>query len=221
MKRMVFGLVMSLLAVWAYADGSAEAFRKESFWKIYTDALRGDRVAQYQAGVIFERGLGVDKNETMAAQWYEKSAQQGYVDAQYNIGIMYAAGRGVERNDAIAMMWFAMAAKQGDIEARQLLLGMIDEKAKRKPEMTNVESDDSNQGAEAIAPVTLVCKAQAQVCSRYDGQGECTAYKEKTVLTSSFKRGRFYKVTGIVTNRKWNDYKKEGWIDEEMVEIRN
>jgi hypothetical protein len=32
----------------------------ESFWETYTEALRGDKVAQFQVGVIYE--LGISKN---------------------------------------------------------------------------------------------------------------------------------------------------------------
>lgn len=191
----------------------------ESFWKIYTDALRGDQIAQYQVGVMYERGMGVEKDETKAAEWYEKAAVQGYVDAQYNIAIMYASGRGIAKNEPIAMMWLALAAKQGDKEARKLLLDFIDGKLPHeKKEPTAEKSADTP--VTAIEAVSLVCKEKCLVCTKIDGQGECTPYKSKTVLTSTSKHGSYYKISGIVADHKWKEYKRTGWIHEESVEIR-
>lgn len=195
----------------------------QAFWNVYTDALRGEKVAQFQVGVMFERGLNIDKNEAEAAGWYEKSAKQGYVDAQYNIGIMYASGRGVEQNDSLAMMWLGLAAKQGDKEARKVLLALIDEKIptpKTDKPSAAVKSANSAGEVQSMAPVTLICKERSIVCNRYGGEGECTPYKMKTVLTSTQKQGSYYKISGIVENRKWREYGKEGWIEEESVDVR-
>ena len=41
-----------------------------------------------------------------AANWYEKSADQGYVDAQYNLANLYLRGNGVTQNDYLAFSWF-------------------------------------------------------------------------------------------------------------------
>lgn len=193
---------------------------KESFWKLYTDALRGDRVAQYQVGVMHERGLGVEKDEKKAAEWYEKAAVQGYVDAQYNIAIMYASGRGVAKNEPIAMMWLALAAKQGDREARKLLLDFIDGKVSKEATETSSNGSVHAGNIDSIEPVRLVCKEESVVCTKTEGKGECTPYKAKTVFTSTSKQGKYYKISGIITEHKWKDYPKEGWIDEESVEAR-
>lgn len=198
-------------------SGWAETVQQPSFWQIYTDALRGDRDAQYKTGVMYERGMGVERNETMAAQWYEKSAVQGYVDAQYNIAIMYAGGRGVPKNEPIAMMWFALAAKQGDKEARKILLDMIDGKMDQPAKSSPLMSEGL---METIVPVSLVCRDNAKVCAKPGGAGECTPMKAKTVLTSKSRSGSYYKISGIVTNHQWKDYPKEGWIDAESVDVR-
>lgn len=196
----------------------------QAFWKVYTDALRGDKVAQFQVGVMYERGLAIAKNEAEAAGWYDKSARQGYVDAQYNIGIMYASGRGVQQNDGFAIMWLGLAAKLGDKESRKVLLALIDEKVSpAKMEATKpsvIKSSPPAEGLKSITPVVLVCKEQSIVCSRYAGEGECTPYKIKTVLTSKEKQGRYYKISGVVENHQWREYKKEGWIEESSVELR-
>jgi len=184
------------------------ASSQDLFWNIYTHALRsGDKIAQFQVGVMFERGIGVDVNQTQAAKWYEKSAIQGHMDAQYNIGLMYASGRGIEQNEQFAIMWLASAAKQGDKEARKLLLAMIDEKA----------NNSANGASESIKPTTFMTKEGAQVC---DAKGSCETFKANTTLTSKMKRGNYYKISGIGTSRGWKAYDKEGWIEENSVDIR-
>ena len=206
----------------AYAEMDENGIEKglytREFWKIYTDALRGETIAQFQTGVMFERGLGVTKNEAEAAKWYKKSAEQGHIDAQYNLGIMYASGRGVHQDEGQGMMWLALAAKQGDKEARKLLLEIIDRKLESNNKQTPVlKSDESVQ---SITPTTLVCKENAVVCTRFAGDGVCEPYKNKTVLTAKEKKGNYYKLSGIVINHKWRDYPKEGWIEESSVDIR-
>jgi hypothetical protein len=188
---------------------------EQSFWETYTAALRGDKVAQFQVGVIYERGIGRDANQTQAAQWFEKSALQGHVDAQYNIALMYASGRGVSEDEGIAMMWLARAAKQGDHEARKLLLNIIDGVLEKNTK-TQIQEGDSQDTIE-ITPITIVTKAGASVCEKSNA---CVIYKVNTVFTSTSKRGNFYKISGIVSKKGWEPFPKEGWIDESSVEIR-
>lgn len=195
---------------------------QQSFWETYTQALRGDKEAQFQVGVIFERGIGTEENLSLAAQWFEKSAEQGYVDAQYNIAIMYADGRGVEADEGKAMMWLAKAAKQKDKEARKLLNDIIDGKLDKKSSNAfdtenNSHESISNDSIETIAPITLITKEGAKVCDR---KGMCILFKPNTALTSTSKRGEFYKISGTVTKKGWQEYKKEGWIDENSVDVR-
>lgn len=195
---------------------------KQPFWKLYTDALRGDKIAEFQVGVLYERGFGVDKNETQAVKWYEKSALQGHIDAQYNIGIMYASGRGVEQNDGFAMMWLSLAAKQGDKEARKLLLSIIDGKLDTKSEKkTNNKAEPSTAAGEieVITPVKFSCKEENSVCTQAGGS-TCTRYREKTTFTAKSKRGDYYKISGIVTPQGWKSFEQEGWISASMIEMR-
>lgn len=196
-----------------------ESNMQKSFWETYTEALRGDKEAQFQVGVIFERGIGTEENQSLAAQWFEKSAEQGYVDAQYNIAIMYAAGRGVEADEGKAMMWLAKAAKQKDKEARKLLNDIIDGKLDKKSSdaENNHHEPNPDDSIETIPPITLITKEGAKVCDR---KGICILFKPNTALTSTSKRRNFYRISGTVSKKGWQEYKKEGWIDENSVEIR-
>ena len=190
---------------------------KEIFWNTYTAALRGEKEAQFQTGVMFERGIGTDENQSQAAKWYEKASLQGHMDAQYNIGIMYASGRGVEQNDQFAMMWLASSAKQGDKESRKLLLGLIDGKTNTeiKPVVTDNPAKISfNQ----IKPIRIETKEGASICNA-PNMNECNVLKVKQIFTSKSKQGNYYKISGIVTGHGWQDYESDSWIEESMVHV--
>ena len=45
-------------------------------------AEAGDQYAQVCLGRMYENGWGVDKNESIAEEWYRKAAEQGYFYAQ-------------------------------------------------------------------------------------------------------------------------------------------
>lgn len=204
-------IILFLLSGWinaSNADGLKEVRVSKSFWDTYTAALRGDKVAQFQTGVIYERGIGVEVNQTNAAQWYEKAAHQGYVDAQYNLALLYASGRGVEKNLEWAMIWLAKAAKQGDKEARTLLLEIIDGKHEKSSKLQL----DANI---AITPLRMKTTKDTVIC---DQNKNCTAIKIHTTVTSRVKSGDYYKVSGTGGKHGWEPYEGEGWIHEKDVQ---
>lgn len=206
----------SLLCILLLCIGLLAANDAELFWNTYTAALRGDREAQFQTGVMFERGIGVDVNQSEAAKWYEKAAIQGHKDAQFNIGIMYASGRGIEKNEQFAMMWLASSAKQGDKESRILLLTIIDGKLKSNSQSQKHENDN----VQFIKPIRFETKNEALVCNRTGGMGECHPLTEGKIFTSKSKQGNYYKISGMVTSHGWKAYEGDGFIEIEMVELK-
>lgn len=214
--RGILILLIGFTSLIVSADESNEERNRithsEAFWKMYTDALRGDEKAQFEVGVMFERGIGVDLNQTQAAKWYEKSAIQGHKDAQYNIGIMYAGGRGVEQNNQFAMMWLASAAKQGDKESRALLLALVDGES---------QSNSIEKSATTfIKAIRFETKENASICRSLSDNSQCSRLKEKQIFTSKSKQGNYYKISGIATGHGWEGYKDEGWIEASMIDIK-
>jgi hypothetical protein len=151
----------------------------------------------------------VEQNQSMAAQWYQKAAEQGHVDAQYNLAIMHVMGRGVDQNTTAGMMWLATAAKSGDKESKKLLLEVIDGKYDKfaKPKL--------DKGV-LIIPLRMKTIKDTMIC---DSAGECSAIKAQTTVTTKVKNGSYYKVSGIGGKNGWEPYSKEGWIDEASVEV--
>ena len=77
--------------------------------------------AQFNLGVMYLTGRGVQQDYSAAALWFRKAAEQGYALAQSNLGTLYRDGRGVAQDDTEAVMWFRKAADQGDAVAEFLL----------------------------------------------------------------------------------------------------
>lgn len=73
--------------------------------------------SQYGLGYCYESGRGVEKDPSVANQWYEKAANQGHVDAQYKLGHSYRVGRGVEIDLVTALSWYKKAAENNDLDA--------------------------------------------------------------------------------------------------------
>ena len=81
----------------------------ETFKKVKLLAEGGDRESQNKLGWMYDQGLGTTKNLKKAAEWYLKSANQGFKQAQINIGVLYEIGRGVTQDFIEAGKWYAKA----------------------------------------------------------------------------------------------------------------
>ena len=92
-----------------------DEIRKNEKDKILELANEGDACAQYNLGLMYEYGRGVEFYEEAeeAVEWYQKAAEQGLADAQCDLGLMYEYGRGVEQSDEKAREWYQKAADQG------------------------------------------------------------------------------------------------------------
>ena len=84
-------------------------------------AAQGLAQAQYNLGLMYAEGRGVQRDDVQAVAWYQKAAAQGFAQAQNNLGLMYAEGRGVQRDDVQAVAWLQKAAAQGFAQAQNNL----------------------------------------------------------------------------------------------------
>jgi hypothetical protein len=78
-------------------------------------AEQGDQAAQTYVGEIFEKGLGVQPDYTVAATWYRRAAERGYSRAALNLGNLYERGLGVPRDSAQALNWYRRAAGHKEV----------------------------------------------------------------------------------------------------------
>lgn len=71
----------------------------------------GSAAAQFNLGLLYERGEGRERDMDKAVLWYLRSAERGFDRAQFRLGEVYAAGAGIERDLIEARKWFAIAAR--------------------------------------------------------------------------------------------------------------
>ena len=55
-------------------------------------AENGHVKAQYNLGVIYYKGQGIEQDYNEAIKWYRKAAEQGYTQSQTILGLMYSKG---------------------------------------------------------------------------------------------------------------------------------
>ena len=81
-------------------------------------AEQGDADAQYNLGVMYDNGRGVQQDDGEAVKWFRKAAEKGFAKAQCNLGSMYEEGKGVPQDYAEALTWYRIAAEQGHAGAQ-------------------------------------------------------------------------------------------------------
>jgi len=77
-------------------------------------AEQGRASAQYNIAVMYEQGLGVNKDDTQSARWFVAAAERGDATSQLKVGTLYEAGQGVAKDVASASYWYGQAANSSD-----------------------------------------------------------------------------------------------------------
>jgi TPR repeat protein len=99
-------------------------YPKEKLEKLMNQAEDGDVDAQYDLGIRYYSGDGVEKDHAKAVKWFTMAAEHDDAQAQFNLGIMYGRGEGADKNINTSMQWLKKAAEQGHAEAVNMLSKM-------------------------------------------------------------------------------------------------
>jgi TPR repeat protein len=94
----------------------------------YQQALQIDAnnvKAQFNIGMMYRYGDGVEKNQNKAVYWIKLAAENGLKDAQNNLGLWFLAGESVDADPLEAQQWLLKAARQGD-SSSMVSLGYIE-----------------------------------------------------------------------------------------------
>ena len=78
--RVLIAVILVLVYTAAVADQSTE------IEELRLQAEQGDASAQYNLGVMYDRGDGVDQDYQEALKWYRLAAKQGNAEAQRDLG---------------------------------------------------------------------------------------------------------------------------------------
>lgn len=111
---LLFGFTM----VTADTAAGENLLNTEQQKQLYREAVAGDAHAQFELGSLFEYGRGVEQDDSIAADWYEKSALQQFSSAQYRLAVLLDNGWGRESNKEAAFALYKAAAESGDELAR-------------------------------------------------------------------------------------------------------
>ena len=87
-------------------------------------ANAGDAVAQFNIGLMYDKGNGVPQDYAEAAKWFRKAADQGLAVGQFNLGVSYERGQGLRQDYAEAAKWYRKAAEQ-DLAMAEYNLGVL------------------------------------------------------------------------------------------------
>ncbi len=139
LKKLPFILVLMLI------NGAAYAADPITFEQIKHAAEQGDALAQAKYGAIHFLGenfqlkanarfktrqklkainyllKGVQKDETLAARWLLKAANQGYADAEVFVAALYDRGMGVRQDESKATQYYQKASAHGNEMAAAVL----------------------------------------------------------------------------------------------------
>ena len=96
-----------------YSGDYATALRE---WKPLAE--QGDASAQYNLGVMYDKGDGFVQDYKTAVKWYTLAAEQRHASVQNNLGVMYRKGDGVPQDYKTAVKWYTLAAEQGHASAQ-------------------------------------------------------------------------------------------------------
>ena len=81
-------------------------------------ARSGNAEAEELIGVMYALGLGVERDDVRAFDWYLRSSLKGHPGAQSGLGWYYELGRGIPEPDYVrAYLWYASSAIGGDVDA--------------------------------------------------------------------------------------------------------
>ena len=85
---------------------------------VASQAEAGDAAAQFDLAVRYAEGGAGPRNYELAAQWYERAAQQGLAMAEYRLaGQLYEKGLGVGKDLQRAKDLYQRAAEKGNTRA--------------------------------------------------------------------------------------------------------
>ncbi|GAC1327890.1 MAG: peptidoglycan-binding protein [Beijerinckiaceae bacterium] len=131
---------VSTIAPAPMMTGAIDGGAKDSLASLQSLAVTGDPSAQFQLGQRYSEGRTVARDPKIAAQWFEKAANQNLAPAQYRLGSMYEKGVGVARDIALSKMWYQRAAASGNTRAMHNLAVILAEGSDGKPDYASAAS---------------------------------------------------------------------------------
>ncbi|MES0808136.1 tetratricopeptide repeat protein [Roseibium sp. SCPC15] len=151
MKKMLTAAVLGLTLLSTPAFSEIEEARDmmeagkfdEAMKELWPAARSGNADAEELIGVMYAMGLGVERDDLRAFEWYLRSAMKGHPGAQSGVGWYYEVGRGMPAPDLVrAYMWYTLSAIGGDPDAAISLEEVVKKMTKEEIEKAHILVDD-------------------------------------------------------------------------------
>ena len=94
---------------------------KDDFVYDLSLATQGISVSQYNTGVNYSIGRGIEKDVEKAVYWYQRASEQGHSKAPFNIAIFYVDGINTDTDPGLALEYFLVAEERGNSKAKEYL----------------------------------------------------------------------------------------------------
>ena len=109
-----------------YAAGKDVAKDERKAFEIIKVLADKNDHAMYLMGAAYANGIGVEKDDVRAVEWFRRSAAKGNANGQYWLAEMIITGRaGGPSDPKAAKPWLEKAARQGDAGSQYALAIMI------------------------------------------------------------------------------------------------
>ena len=86
---------------------------------LYKKAIIGNSEAQYDLGMSYMNGEGIDIDYFEAIKWFKQSAGNGNMNAFYQLGICFESGFGTVKSSDRAQFYYQKAANLGHQKAKE------------------------------------------------------------------------------------------------------
>ena len=94
---------------------------KDDFVYDLSLATQGISVSQYNTGVNYSIGRGINKDVEKAVYWYQRANEQGHSKAPFNIAIFYVDGINTDPDPELALEYFLVPEERGNKHAKEFL----------------------------------------------------------------------------------------------------
>ena len=122
MLKYLFIFIVFPTIVFGDIENARDLMEKGEFEQAMKELLpaarSGNADAEELIGIMYAMGLGVERDDVRAFEWYLRSSMKGHPGAQSGVGWYYEIGRGMPAPDLVrAYTWYVLSAIGGDPDA--------------------------------------------------------------------------------------------------------
>ena len=122
MLKYLFIFIMLPTIVFGEIENARDLMEKGEFKQAMKELLpaarSGNADAEELIGIMYAMGLGGERDDVRAFEWYLRSSMKGHPGAQSGVGWYYEIGRGMPAPDLVrAYTWYVLSAIGGDPDA--------------------------------------------------------------------------------------------------------